>query len=103
MSFHYSVLVRCPGGRNELQYVRGFFILGSGGGVLTFINEDNSQCDNYFSEKKKVQFSFSRVSFFLRNYMQKNLSQILYCSRPRLQIYGYLIEAATKQFPALFD
>ena len=37
--------------------------------------------------------------------MQKNLSQILYlyCSRPRLQIYGYLIEAAMKQFPALFD
>ena len=77
MSFHYSVLVRCPGGRNELQYVRGFFILGSGGGVLTFINEDNSQCDNYFSEKKKVQFSFSRVSFFFEKLYAKKLKSNL--------------------------
>jgi len=34
LSFYCSVLGECPGGGNELQNVRGFFILGLEGGVV---------------------------------------------------------------------
>ena len=54
--------------------------------------------------KKKYNLAFLGFLFFEKLYA-KNLSQILYlyCSRPRLQVYGYLTEAAAKQFVALFD
>ena len=54
--------------------------------------------------KKKYNLAFLGCLFFEKLYA-KNLSQILYlyCSRPRLQVYGYLTEAAAKQFVALFD
>ena len=75
MSFHYNVLVRCPGGRNELQYVRGFFILGSGGGVLTFINDDNSA--NFFSVKKRFNLAFPGCLFFEKLYAKKLKSNLV--------------------------
>ena len=59
------------------NYVRGFFILGSGGGVLTFINEDNSQCDNYFSEKKKYNLAFPGCLFFEKLYGKKLKSNLV--------------------------
>jgi len=78
-----------------------FFILRLEGGVLTFVNEDNS--DHYFSEKKKYNLAFPECLFFEKLYA-KNFSQtlFLYCSCSRLQIFGYLSEAVAKQFPASY-
>lgn len=69
--FYYSVLVRMFWWWKRVIKCQRFFILGLEGGVLIFINEDNS--DNYFSEKKKYNLVFSECLFFEKLFV-KNFS-----------------------------